>query len=281
MKIESNLKSRVQQYYNKNFIQEKSKSNIDTDRYDTKDLLGYNKLINANHDKKVLVNFNKGIISVYVVDKFGERTKIDKHNTPKELIDINNAEKLDKYLDNTFALVSVSNNGDYSVKIERRCLGGMFGGDDKDKLYNSWSIPSQVTVSTPHGSIKMDTNMYTSVPDIITGGVTFDRHRMEIDASFAALTRSSDEMYKEMQKNREAWNSSSLSLDIKSPGLTEGLTRHEEMMGDRFAKDIFPYAVKTVNALDSLRDVVHLGEYDYTGSLHNNAKDAIDELMKK
>jgi len=242
-------------------------------------LLGYNKLINANHDKKVLVNFNKGIISVYVADKLGERTKIDKHNTPKELIDINNAEKLDKYLDNTFATVSISDKGDYSVKIERRCLGGMFGGNDNDKLY-SWSIPSQVNVSTPYGSIKMDTNIYTSVPDIITGGVTFDIKSMERDANFSALTRSSDEMYKEMQKNREAWNSS--WLDTKSPGLTEGLTRHEEMMGDRFAKDTaLPYMIKTINALDSLRDVVHLGEYDYTGSLHNNAKDAIDELMKK
>jgi hypothetical protein len=271
MKIESNLKSRVQQYYNKTFIQEKSTSNKDTDRYDTKDLLGYNKLINANNDKKVLVNFNKGIISVYVADKFGERTKVDKHNTPKELIEINNEEKLDKYLDNTFATVSISDKGDYSISIERKCLGGMFGGDDKDKLYNSWSIPSQVTVSTPYGSIKMDTNMYTSVPDMVTGGVTFDTQSMERDATFAALTRSADERSKNQHYE-----------PIYSPGLTEGLTRHEEIMGNKFAKDVaFPFLVKTANALDSLRDVVHLGEYDYTGSLHNNAKDAINELMKK
>jgi hypothetical protein len=130
-------------------------------------LLGYNKLINANHDKKVLVNFNKGIISVYVADKFGERTKIDKHNTPKELIDINNAEKLDKYLDNTFALVSVSNNGDYSVKIERRCLGGMFGGNDKDTHYmfgqkKDENIPNTMNVWTPSGYLSMNTLAYRS-----------------------------------------------------------------------------------------------------------------------
>lgn len=60
------------------------------------------------------------------------------------------------------------------------------------------------------------------------------------------------------------------------------LTRHEEIMGDRFAKDTaLPYMIKTINAADALRDVIHLGEYDYTGSLHKNAKDAIDELMKK
>lgn len=125
-------------------------------------MLGYNKLINANHDKKVLVNFNKGIISVYVADKFGERTKIDKHNTPKELIDINNAEKLDNYLDNTFALVSVSNKGDYSVKIERKCLGGMFGDNDIFGQKKDENIPYTMSVWTPSGHLSMNTLAYRS-----------------------------------------------------------------------------------------------------------------------
>lgn len=133
------------------------------------------------------------------------------------MIDINNVEKLDKYLDNTFATVSISDKGDYSISIKRKCLGGMFGGDDKDKLYNSWSIPSQVNVSTPYGSIKMDTNMYTSVPNMITGGVTFDTQSMERDAFYAASVRSADERFKEMQKNTEVLNNNCYGIIDYSP----------------------------------------------------------------